>query len=70
MLFAPPDSDPPERSVKHYIYVPPDVVRFLDMHILWGITKTSHERTDERTHREGMDRPFVIALGGSYPFCP
>ena len=25
-LFQPPDSDPPSRSVKHYICVPPDVV--------------------------------------------
>ena len=26
MLFAPPDRDPPDRPVKHYIYVSPDVV--------------------------------------------
>ena len=25
-LFAPPDADPPERPVKHYIYVSPDTV--------------------------------------------
>ena len=26
ILFQPPDSDPPSRSVKHYICVPPDIV--------------------------------------------
>ena len=25
-MFQPPDRDPPSRSVKHYICVPPDVV--------------------------------------------